>query len=185
MDLEKYLHVNSKLDYEETRNLWRQMLCAVSSIHKQGIIHTDLKPANFLFVDSALKLIDFGIAKGLQVHATYILFKLCTCIFKSDKTQSEKNLLKISLENLRRSPVPKLDSSLERFIYHELHSLFILSNRYSGLRALVDTYVFMHIIKLSVRKSKALVFLFVIDREMHFEFLVNSAGFFKASWCVV
>ena len=67
MDLEKYLHLNRKMESEEIRNLWLQMLCAVKSIHKQGIIHTDLKPANFLFVDSALKLIDFGIAKGLQV----------------------------------------------------------------------------------------------------------------------
>ena len=68
MDLEKYLHLNKSLKCEEIRNLWIQMLCAVNSIHKQGIIHTDLKPANFLFVNSTLKLIDFGIAKGLQVR---------------------------------------------------------------------------------------------------------------------
>ena len=67
MDLEKHLHLNRKMECEKIRDLWIQMLCAVNSIHKQGIIHTDLKPANFLFVDSSLKLIDFGIAKGLQV----------------------------------------------------------------------------------------------------------------------
>ena len=69
MDLEKYLYLNKNLKCDEIRNIWIQMLCAVNSIHKQGIIHTDLKPANFLFVNSTLKLIDFGIAKGLQVRS--------------------------------------------------------------------------------------------------------------------
>ncbi|XP_065067934.1 3-phosphoinositide-dependent protein kinase B-like [Rhopilema esculentum] len=70
MDLEKYLRLNNKLEDGRIRTLWVQMLSAVASIHKQGIIHTDLKPPNFLFVDSALKLIDFGIAKGLQDNCT-------------------------------------------------------------------------------------------------------------------
>ena len=67
MDLEKYLHLNKNMKEDRIQDLWKQMLCAVDTIHKQEIIHTDLKPANFLFVDSLLKLIDFGIAEGLQV----------------------------------------------------------------------------------------------------------------------
>jgi serine/threonine protein kinase len=39
------------------------MVEAVGTIHEQKIVHSDLKPANFLFVEGALKLIDFGIAK--------------------------------------------------------------------------------------------------------------------------
>ena len=34
-------------------------------IHQAGIIHSDLKPANFLMVAGSLKLIDFGIAKKI------------------------------------------------------------------------------------------------------------------------
>jgi serine/threonine protein kinase len=45
------------------------MLEAVQTIHEERIIHGDLKPANFLFVEGALKLIDFGIAKAVQVRA--------------------------------------------------------------------------------------------------------------------
>ncbi len=67
MDLDKFLRTNRNLEQDQIKDLWRQMLNAVNTIHKRGIIHTDLKPANFLFVDSALKLIDFGIAKGIQV----------------------------------------------------------------------------------------------------------------------
>lgn len=34
-------------------------------MHEQNIIHSDLKPANFLIVNGRLKLIDFGIAKAI------------------------------------------------------------------------------------------------------------------------
>ncbi len=48
------------------------MLQAVHAIHEERIVHTDLKPANFIFVRGSLKLIDFGIAKSLQSDTTNI-----------------------------------------------------------------------------------------------------------------
>lgn len=39
---------------------------AVDGIHRERIVHSDLKPANFLVVEGQLKLIDFGIAKAIQ-----------------------------------------------------------------------------------------------------------------------
>ena len=45
---------------------------AVEAIHNERIVHADLKPANFLFVDGALKLIDFGIAKPISDDTTNI-----------------------------------------------------------------------------------------------------------------
>ena len=48
------------------RITWQQMLEAVHTIHQNRIVHSDLKPANFLCVKGVLKLIDFGIAKPLQ-----------------------------------------------------------------------------------------------------------------------
>ena len=44
---------------------WEQMLRAVHAMHEARVIHGDLKPANFLCVRGALKLIDFGIAKTM------------------------------------------------------------------------------------------------------------------------
>ena len=43
---------------------------AVDNIHRERIVHSDLKPANFLVVEGQLKLIDFGIAKAIQSGAT-------------------------------------------------------------------------------------------------------------------
>jgi len=54
------------------RMYWEQMLQAVHAIHEEHIIHTDLKPANFLLVEGALKLIDFGIAKAIPNDTTNI-----------------------------------------------------------------------------------------------------------------
>lgn len=54
------------------RVYWEQMLQAVQAIHDERVVHSDLKPANFLFVKGALKLIDFGIAKAIQNDTTNI-----------------------------------------------------------------------------------------------------------------
>lgn len=48
------------------------MLEAVEALHEQRVIHSDLKPANFLFVEGKLKLIDFGIAKTMSQDTTKI-----------------------------------------------------------------------------------------------------------------
>jgi len=55
------------------KHYWTEMLHAVSAIHQKGIIHKDLKPANFLLVEGRLKLIDFGIASSIQSDKTSIL----------------------------------------------------------------------------------------------------------------
>ncbi|KAG2179395.1 hypothetical protein INT44_006241, partial [Umbelopsis vinacea] len=54
------------------RMYWEQMLEAVHAIHQQKIVHSDLKPANFILVQGALKLIDFGIAKAIPNDTTNI-----------------------------------------------------------------------------------------------------------------
>ena len=45
---------------------------AVDTIHEDRIVHSDLKPANFLMVEGVLKLIDFGIAKAISSDTTSI-----------------------------------------------------------------------------------------------------------------
>lgn len=52
---------------------WSEMLKAVKEIHDAGIIHSDLKPANFLLVSGKLKLIDFGISSSVQKDMTSVI----------------------------------------------------------------------------------------------------------------
>ncbi|KAF0910182.1 hypothetical protein E2562_001393 [Oryza meyeriana var. granulata] len=63
---------NMKIDENWLRFYWQQMLKAVNTIHEERIVHSDLKPANFLLVRGALKLIDFGIAKAIMNDTTNI-----------------------------------------------------------------------------------------------------------------
>ncbi|KAL3798907.1 hypothetical protein ACHAWO_013024 [Cyclotella atomus] len=65
----------SSLNMNFIRLTWQQMLSAVHSIHEERIVHSDLKPANFLFVRGALKLIDFGIAKAIESHDTTNVYR--------------------------------------------------------------------------------------------------------------
>ncbi|XP_067674581.1 dual specificity protein kinase TTK-like [Haliotis asinina] len=54
------------------RFYWKEMLTAVHALHKEGVIHSDLKPANFMMVAGNLRLIDFGIANAVQQDKTSI-----------------------------------------------------------------------------------------------------------------
>lgn len=48
------------------------MLSAVQVIHDEAVVHSDLKPANFVLVKGRLKLIDFGISKAIAADTTNI-----------------------------------------------------------------------------------------------------------------
>ncbi|XP_037428932.1 serine/threonine-protein kinase MPS1-like isoform X2 [Triticum dicoccoides] len=63
---------NMKIDENWLRFYWQQMLEAVNTIHEERIVHSDLKPANFMLVKGSLKLIDFGIAKAIMNDTTNI-----------------------------------------------------------------------------------------------------------------
>ncbi|KAK7890264.1 hypothetical protein LTR67_008149 [Exophiala xenobiotica] len=56
---------NARLDITFTRHYWKEMLECVAAVHEYGVVHSDLKPANFLLVKGQLKLIDFGIANAI------------------------------------------------------------------------------------------------------------------------
>ncbi|KAM6280702.1 dual specificity protein kinase TTK [Porphyrio hochstetteri] len=73
IDLNTWLKKKKNIDPLERKSYWKNMLEAVHTIHEYGIIHSDLKPANFLIVDGMLKLIDFGIANQMQPDVTSIV----------------------------------------------------------------------------------------------------------------
>lgn len=73
-DLNKVLKAyQSDIPLSRIISYWHQMLTAVKCIHDNGVIHSDLKPANFLLVNGRLKLIDFGIASNISMDATSVI----------------------------------------------------------------------------------------------------------------
>ncbi|XP_063772941.1 dual specificity protein kinase TTK isoform X2 [Pseudophryne corroboree] len=73
IDLNTWLRKKKTINPWERKSYWKNMLEAVYTIHQHGIVHSDLKPANFLIVDGMLKLIDFGIANQIQPDVTSIV----------------------------------------------------------------------------------------------------------------
>ena len=72
-DLESLIkEKKNKSDLSCIKFYWKQILEAVNEIHQERIVHGDLKPSNFLFVDNSLKLIDFGISKTIENNTTNI-----------------------------------------------------------------------------------------------------------------
>ncbi|KAH8885112.1 kinase-like protein [Thozetella sp. PMI_491] len=60
----------AKLDTVFIRHYWKEMLECVQQVHTRDVVHSDLKPANFVLVKGRLKLIDFGIANAIQTDMT-------------------------------------------------------------------------------------------------------------------
>ena len=87
MDFAHYL--KSSMDAVEIFAWWRQMVKALEAVHSQGIIHSDLKPSNFILVRKAaplhsreheqytLKLADFGVSRQLKNSQTHLSMANC------------------------------------------------------------------------------------------------------------
>ncbi|VDK80686.1 unnamed protein product [Litomosoides sigmodontis] len=73
-DLATFLKTRrNQIDEIFIRFYWSEMLKCVRTIHEKGIVHSDLKPANFLLVSGNLKLIDFGIASAIPINKTSVI----------------------------------------------------------------------------------------------------------------
>lgn len=75
LDLKKILELrleseHGKFDVSFVRHYWKEMLECLQAIHAHDVVHSDLKPANFVLVKGQLKLIDFGIANAIQTDET-------------------------------------------------------------------------------------------------------------------
>ncbi|XP_053679345.1 mitogen-activated protein kinase kinase kinase 4 [Anopheles nili] len=70
--LESLVEINGGLPEVETRRYTHQLLSAVAVLHRNGVVHRDIKTANiFLHKDgNCLKLGDFGSAVKIQAHTT-------------------------------------------------------------------------------------------------------------------
>lgn len=70
----KHIHDNGK-HFNAKKKKNHLLRPRFSYVHKfpLGVIHSDLKPANFLLVRGRLKLIDFGIASSMNADMTSVV----------------------------------------------------------------------------------------------------------------
>lgn len=130
----------NELTDAKTKFYWEEMLEAVQVIHDEGIVHSDLKPANFLIVGGTIKLIDFGIASSVENDRTHVTKEnpLGTLNFMSPESiqyneEGYKSSVKISV----KSDVWSLGCILYNMIYGKLPFSHI-RNPYHKIRAIVD-----------------------------------------------
>jgi serine/threonine protein kinase/Tol biopolymer transport system component len=60
---------NGALPLDQTLRFGTEIADALDKAHRQGIVHRDLKPGNVMLTRSGVKLLDFGLAKGLAPAA--------------------------------------------------------------------------------------------------------------------
>lgn len=68
VDLQQFIHEHGPLSIDEAVSVTIRMCDTLQYIHEQKVIHRDLKPANIMMQPGgAIKLVDFGIAKPLDM----------------------------------------------------------------------------------------------------------------------
>lgn len=88
-DLMTLLMKKDILNESEAKFYMLELVLAVSSVHKLGFIHRDLKPDNILLdMQGHLKLSDFGLCKDAELHYDKPVFSKK---FQQKKTRREVN----------------------------------------------------------------------------------------------
>ncbi|KAK2952203.1 putative serine/threonine protein kinase [Blattamonas nauphoetae] len=130
---------------EHIRRIWREMLEAIREIQhfEQGIIHGDLKPANFLFVQGHLKLIDFGIAQAIDHNETHVQQHpgVGTYNYISPEAAGRGSQLGYPAIKRKASDIWSLGMILYEMVYGVTalaHVVDSIDDKYKKLRALVS-----------------------------------------------
>lgn len=88
----KEIRMKDRVEWREIRNIFLQLLDLISYLHKNGVIHGDIKPENIIYDRNNVYLIDFGssIVKGEKVAILQYTPSFCEQDNCSVKIKDEK-----------------------------------------------------------------------------------------------
>merc|ERR1719188_337019 len=117
MDLGQMLQSEPHVSLGDIQAMWKQLLEAVQAIHERRVVHSDIKPANFLLVKDRLKLIDFGIAQKIRSETTHISrdTNMGTLSYMAPEAVTQKGAIKIG----RSADVWSLGVILYQMVYRQ------------------------------------------------------------------
>jgi WD40 repeat protein len=70
--LARTLAVRGKLSYQACLQLGLDLSRALSELHRNGLVHRDVKPSNIIFVSGVPKLADIGLVAGTEEARSYV-----------------------------------------------------------------------------------------------------------------
>ena len=117
-NLLKDMSKDQELTDTKIKFYWEEMLETVAVVHQQNIIHSDLKPANFLIVNGTLKIIDFGIASKISDDKTHVTkdITMGTLYYMSPEAIQSGENVKIGV----KSDIWSLGCILHQMVYKKL-----------------------------------------------------------------
>ena len=68
--LKHHLARARRLSIDDTRRVARDLLAALAHAHEHGIVHRDVNPSNIILARTGAVLVDFGIARAVQLSGT-------------------------------------------------------------------------------------------------------------------
>lgn len=127
----KEIRARNGLEWREIRNIFLQLLDLIAYLHKNGVIHGDIKPENIIYDRNNVYLIDFGSAIEIGQKVTivqytpsfcdkdncfikikdekidyYCLFRVFLYLLRGDKAINFENI-PLKLENFIRAGLEK------------------------------------------------------------------------------